>query len=455
MRYIVFDRTRHENFEKCCRLRLLTHEYPTGIADSFGNEIRGLDRQAIAIPLLTGGTVHKGLEHFAGHRNETEALMIAGQSYDDDIQARGLELDEQAAEPMWTARVQHLLSMALILGWVRKVWPKLEAEFDVVDIEQEERLEIQLDADTVIVLLTRSDLVMRRKSDGRHFVFNHKTINEPSEKKLQSLRYDTQSISEVLAAQARYDRTHLFPGTISRPTENDPEFITVDGVIYDLLIKGPRKVEYPKGSGVWHNASPLIWCYQKEGQTGITDNEIAARWEWSCTESHKMANGHKCEGHKEHRLGKGWFRKLVTEVFPSIEAWFDWLEENEPGLIEQQFQTLAPIMRTPYDVERWKRCVLTEEWGIAERADAARAAIQADGFNGAASTLDTLFPLHTAHGNCMWPSKCVMFTLCWGGPVDNPLELEGNDGRPLYAPRRANHPEAVEGEPENGVLGVD
>jgi hypothetical protein len=426
MRYIVFDRTRHEAFEKCPRLRLLTHEYPTGIEGA----VHGLDRQAIAIPLLTGSTVHKGLEHFAGHRNEAEALMIAGQSYDADIQARGLELDEQAAEPLWTARVQHLLSMALILGWVRKVWPKLEAEFDVVDIEQEERLEIQLDAETVIVLLTRSDLVMRRKSDGRHFVFNHKTINEPSEKKLQSLRYDTQSISEVLAAQTRYDHA-AFP---EQP-------IQIDGVIYDLLIKGPRKVEYPKGSGVWHNASPLIWCYQKEGQTGITDNEIAARWEWSCTEPHKMANGHKCEGHKDHKLGKGWFRKLVTEVFPSIEAWFDWLEENEPGLIEQQFQTLAPIMRTPYDVERWKRCVLTEEWGIAERADAAREAIVEHGFSGAASTLDTLFPIHTAKGNCFWPSKCQMFMICWGAPADDLLQIEGNDGQPLFAPRKANHPE--------------
>ena len=433
MRYIITDRTRHENFEKCCRLRLLTHEYPTGIKGA----VHGLDRQAIAIPLLTGGTVHKGLEHFAANRNETEALLTAEDSYHADIEARGLELDELAPEPVWTGRVQRLLATALILGWVRKVWPKLEAEFNVVDIEQEERLEIQLDAETVIVLLTRSDLVMRRKSDGRHFVFNHKTINEPSEKKLQSLRYDTQSISEVLAAQARYDAD----AESLYLDHHNP--IQIDGVIYDLLIKGPRKVEYPKGSGVWHNASPLIWCYQKEGQTGITDNEIAARWEWSCTEPHKMANGHKCEGHKDHKLGKGWFRKLVTEVFPSIEAWFDWLEENEPGLIEQQFQTLAPIMRTPYDVERWKRCVLTEEWGIAERADAARAAIQADGFNGAASTLDTLFPLHTAHGNCFWPGKCQMFDVCWGAPVDDLLQIENSQGQPMYAPRRANHPETL------------
>src|SRR5580765_4830364 len=122
MRYIIFDRTRHENFEKCCRLRLLTHEYPTGIAESPGNEIFGIDRQAMAIPLLTGGTTHKGLEHYATGRNEAEAIMVAGDAYDTDIQERGLELDEQAAEPLWTDKVQRLLSMALIMGWARKVW---------------------------------------------------------------------------------------------------------------------------------------------------------------------------------------------------------------------------------------------------------------------------------------------------------------------------------------------
>jgi hypothetical protein len=438
MRYIVMDRTRHENFEKCPRLRFLTHEYP----GSFEAETHGLDRQAIAIPLLTGGTVHKGLEHHAINQNEMEAVMIAEGSYDADVQARGLELDDQAPEPLWTAKVQKLLSMALVLGWARYVWPKLQAEFDVVDVEKEEQLDIQVDENTIIRLLTRSDLVMRRKFDGRHFVFNHKTINDPSMKKLDSLRYDTQSISEVLAAQARYDAE--YNASIERQEVVHPHNpVQLDGVIYDLLIKGPRKVEYPKGSGVWHNASPLIWCYQKEGQTGITDDAIAARWEWSCTERHKMGNGHWCDGNKDHKLGKGWFRKLVTEVFPDIQAWFAWLEENEPGLIEQQFQTLAPIMRTPWDVEVWKRSVLTEEWGIADRAQIARQAIKVDGFHGAEPTLDGLFPKHTAHGNCFWPGKCQMFDVCWGAPQDDLLQIENNQGQPMYAPRRSNHPEAV------------
>jgi hypothetical protein len=376
--------------------------------------------------------------------NEAEAVVYALAIYDREIAERGLELDEMAPEPKWTALVQRTICEALIRGWARKVWPKLSAEFDVLDIEQEETLDVPVDEETIMRLLTRSDIIVRRRLDGRAFVINHKSISEPSEKKLQSLRYDTQSISEVLAAQARYDRTPMFPGTVSRPTEKDPEFITIDGVIYDLLVKGPRKVEYPKGSGVWHNASPLIWCYQKEGQTGITDNEIAARWEWSCTEPHKMGNGHKCEGHKEHRLGKGWFRKLVTEVFPSLDAWFEWLEVNEPGLIESQFQTLAPIMRTPWDVEVWKRSVLTEEWGIADRAQIARQAIKVDGFHGAEPLLDTLFPKHTAHGNCFWPGKCQMFDVCWGAPQDDLLQIENNQGQPMYAPRRANHPEAVD-----------
>lgn len=438
MRYIVFDRTRHENFEKCPRLRLLSHEYPsqlgpeelTHMAEQVMQQVNGVDRQQLAIPLLTGGTAHKGLEAVATGQLEGEAVQIALDAYDRDITERGLELDEQAPEPLWTGKVQRVLCEALIRGWVRKVWPKLQTEFTVVDVEQEERLEIPVDEETILVLLTRSDLVMRRNADGRHFVFNHKTINEPTEKKLQSLRYDTQSISEVLAAQARYDMADTHPA------------VQIDGVIYDLLVKGPRKVEYPKGSGVWHNTSPLVWCYVKEGQTGITADEIAARWEYTCTAPHKMYRK-ECPGNANHKLGPQWHRKLVTEVFGSVEAWFEWLEENEPGLMDEQFQTLAPVMRSPWDVERWKRCVLTEEWAIADRADAAREAILTDGFSGAAGTLDGLFPLHTAHGNCFWPGKCPMWQVCWGGPVDDVLDIENNQGQPMFAPRKSNHPEAI------------
>jgi hypothetical protein len=325
LRYIIFDRSRNEAYQKCCRLRFIQYEYPNG------TETHGIQKQAIAVPLLTGATVHKGLEAFASGQQENEAVQIALDDYDANIIQRGIELelpDENSPESFWTIKVQRLICEALTRGWIRYVWPGLQAEFDVVDVEREERLEIALDEETMAVLLARSDLIMRRKADGRHFVFNHKTINEPSDRKLQTLRYDTQTISEVLAAQQRYDMADL-------PAHRD---VQIDGVIYDLLIKGPKRVEYPKGSGVWHNNSPLVWCYVKEGQTGVTEDEIAARFEYTCTAPHQMYRK-VCPGNAFHRLGPQWQRKLVSEVFgaDSINAWFEWLDKHEPELLHQQF----------------------------------------------------------------------------------------------------------------------
>lgn len=442
MRYITFDRTRHENFEKCPRLRLITHEYPVTADDvAAGQAVYfGLERAAMAVPLLSGSTVHKGLETFAVGQDEQAAVDNALQVYDQEATERGIDASENGNAPAsvrdnpdthWTLKVQRLLCEALIRGWVRVAWPKVEAEYEVVDVEQEERLEVPLDEETVAVLLARSDLIMRRKADGRYFVFNHKTINEPTDRKLQALRYDTQSISEVLAAQARYDAELI-------PT------LQIDGVIYDLLVKGPRKVEYPKGSGIWHNNSPLIWCYVKEGQTAISPDEIAARYEYTCTAPHKMYRK-ECPGGAVHKLGPQWHRKLISEVFTTspVVEWLMWLEQYEPELLKQQFQTQAPIMRTPWDIEVWKRCVLTEEWGIADRAEEARAAIALNGYHGSEALLDMLFPKHTAHGNCFWPSKCPAFQACWEGPWDNLIQIENNDGRPAFVPRRANHPEVI------------
>jgi hypothetical protein len=49
---IQFDRSRVETWQSCPRKRYYAYSYE-GI---------GLEREALSIPLLTGGQVHKGLE---------------------------------------------------------------------------------------------------------------------------------------------------------------------------------------------------------------------------------------------------------------------------------------------------------------------------------------------------------------------------------------------------------
>lgn len=433
MAEIIFDRSRHEAYEKCPRLRFLAYELPVSLGYSpaaddsgSGEEIvaHGIQRREAAVPLLSGGMVHKIAEFFVNGYGEDAAINNGLEAYDATVVERGIEVDELAPEPQWVIKVQRALIEALGRGWIRYVYPTIERDYSIISLEQETRAPFEYEGDHFI-LLARADMVLQRKKDERILVRNLKTINEPSARKLAAFRYDTQTISEVLASEH------------AQQSE-------VDGVIYDLLVKGKRKVEYPKGSGVWHNNSPLIWCYVKEGQSGITEDEIAAKWEYECKAPHGSGK-RACPGGKNHKLSPQWRRTLVTEVFPNgILDWFQWLEDNEPGFIKEQFHTLDPIMRSPFDIETWMRSVLSEEKMIATKAQMVRD-VMADGsdvrpiagdLQSILPILDQTFPKHTAHGNCLWPSQCPMFNICWGTAAVDPMA----DG---YMPRTPNHPEEI------------
>jgi hypothetical protein len=419
---IMFDRSRHELYEKCPRLRFLAFEYKPN--QDHPEASNGLQRVAHAVPLLTGGMVHKGIEFvFAGY-DINAAIANALAAYDEAIEKRGIDVEEMAPEPTWIVKVQRALIEALVRGWEAYVLPGIWEEYEVIEVEREERAEF-VDGDYHWTMLARADAIVKRKSDGLLFIRNLKTISELKDYKIKGYRYDTQTISEVLAVEQRIDQK-------------------VSGVIYDFLIKGKKVVQYPRNSGVWHNSSPLIWCYWKEGQTGVESPEVASRWEFDCTEAHLTPRGVLCQGGKQHRLGKGWERKLVTDAFPNgIVDWFAWLEEFDPQLIRDQFQTIPAIERTPFDVTTFMQGVLPEEARIARSAEVCREAIKRDGWVASLPVLDHNFPRHTFNSNCLFPSKCQMHDICWGatGTLDDLTESE------LYTWREPHHPEvAVEAE---------
>lgn len=409
---VVFDRSRSEAFSKCPRLRFLQYEFPNA------EGVNGLQRKAHAVPLLTGSMVHRALQKMLTATPIEGAIAGALFEYDYAIQERGIEEDELPPEPQWIAKVQRALIEALVRGWERVVWPRIQAEFDVLEVEREERATFQYGNDDELTLMARMDALLRRKADQQLFIRNFKTISDASERKIQSFRYDTQTISEVLATEQRIQQK-------------------ISGVIYDLLVKGPKKVQYPRDSGAWHNTSPLIWCYFNESQSSTDLMALAAKWEYECPEPHQMGRGF-CEGHRKHTLGKGWERKLVTDLLPGgVSEWLDWLAENESQLLRDQFVTLPAIERTEFDVQTWLQSVLPEEIRINASAEPLRKYIEQEGLLAALPMLNVTFPKHTANGNCVWPNRCPMHDICWGAlsAVDKPEESE------LYMPREANHPE--------------
>jgi len=96
---------------------------------------------------------------------------------------------------------------------------------------------------------------------------------------------------------------------------------------------------------------------------------------------------------------------------------------------------LTPVLRSEYEVERWKRQKLPSEVEIREDRNYLHA--MPDGDPTKEELLDRWFPMSTADGNCVWPNECPMFQICHGTMRD---DLAGNG----FRPRNPNHPTELE-----------
>jgi hypothetical protein len=255
----------------------------------------------------------------------------------------------------------------------------------------------------------------------------------------RQFRYDQQTLTEYLAVENRLGKQ-------------------VVGVVIEGLLKG-RRSEYPEDSGIWRHSSPLVYCWYRQGEPPMTPNEFYARYVWTCKEPHDTGGkrSKQCPGGVTHRLS-GVHKEPVEAVYPGgIIAWIDHLMVTDPELVQQQFITLEPIIRSEWEVERWKRQVLPHEVEISHKAklvhihelptggayqgnqvlataSEARAGFILDEPN--LEYLDTLFPMVTGHGNCLRPSQCPYLDVCWG-------TADPGDGT-RFKPRVPNHPKELE-----------
>ena len=207
------------------------------------------------------------------------------------------------------------------------------------------------------------------------------------------------------------------------------------------LVKGSR-ADYERdlnahtGPGKFHwSGSPLLWAWKRESEGFGMDDSWYARYEWTCLGPHEMGRGKKCQGGANHRLS-GVRKAKVTDYPGGIGGWIRFLAATDRQLLEEQFVELTPILRSEYEIERWKRQALPREVEIREHRD------HLSHINGSPEgdpvlhedLLDRWFPMSTADGNCVWPSKCMFFEVCHGVAKD---DLAGNG----FVPRQPNHPE--------------
>jgi hypothetical protein len=396
---IVFDRSRMSDDQKCRRLRYWRYEHAG----------TGVERAGEWMDLLVGTATHIGIDSLVLGRTVDDAVAIGREAMMAARRAGPIQVYH--AGPDANADFEEGMSLleALVRGWEAVRLRPLLTTYEVLAVERECQVDFARPGWT-LKQLSRPDLTLRRRTDGAVFIMNLKTAADVGDKWKSKWRQDMQTFSEALAVEA----------WLGEP---------VVGTIMAGMVKGSRK-DYPQGSGDYHWTSPLLWPWHRSAQGPGAEDEWYARYEWSCTAPHRMGNGRKCEGGKLHRLS-GVHKKSVTERPGGVKGWISWLAANDRELLEEQFVELTPILRSPFEIERWKRQWLPREVEI--RVDRERL-IQIENHDEWERELDLRFPMSTADGNCVWPSECDYFSICHGVAGDG---LEGNG----YVARKPNHPD--------------
>jgi hypothetical protein len=423
---IYTDRSRISEHEHCPRLRFWHHEW----------QGRGIEKvDDLKLDARIGTWTHWGIEQ--------------GLSLGETVNARECAIGAHAGFigecfgyvniDTITPQLQHDIDegaqivQALVYAWMRVKAPRLLADGEVLAIEKELTVDFKVPVPSgtqTVRLMARPDIIWRRKSDGTIFIRNLKTVRKPGDRWREQWALDMQTLSEPLAV----DQWIL--DQVGKSLEHNIYFaggVTCGGVIIDGLVTG--EVLFDKYRGLFYHNNPLIYCWEG-GDIGVTEKPVFyPRYEWSCIAPHKMGNGRKCEGGRTHKLS-GVRKVSVADRYPEgIISWVDYLIDNDPAMIEEMLVELPPIIRSEYQIERWKRQVLPREVAINRWAKQVNVAApeQVD------AVLDERFPMHTAGGNCLYPGKCPCYDICFGSSVSDPL----NSG---FRWRQPNHPN----EKENG-----
>jgi hypothetical protein len=404
----LFDRSRLECAQDCARKYYWYNAFMgIGIVKS-----RDL---APYWPFITGNFIHEGVEMVLKGFNGKDAATIAARSmnekYEPIINDPEIQPERQAILQMELAQEVDLVK-ALVYGWSLVGYPRLMANYDLVEggIEQEEEISWLLangnphttNNQVEMRLMTRTDILAKSKASGQAMLFNLKSVGDPSERWRLSFNRDMQTLTEAIAVEARLG-------------------LKVDGIIIEGLVKG-KNSEYPKGSGFWQSSSMLIYAWVKDGTAASLPGEsggieYATSWDYTCSAPHIMGNNQRCPGNRNHTLGKGFRKRPVRDCFSGgVFGWVDYLMRTDPATIEGYFLQLPPITRDDFQVERWKRQHLHTEKARQDAGAIVDAAFIRGDKEAAYLLLDHYFTQNAGY-QC---HSCAYEELCWmaGDPLD-------------------------------------
>jgi hypothetical protein len=426
------DRSRIQTGRIGCR-RARYREYhsgPTGY---------GIRHKAQALPLVTGAEIHGILAQFMLAVLETGALPddeaaratinASVLSYHSRCSARGyLELAnspdiDDAARAEIQRVVQEQTALVEALGWALYLaWlPALLEEWEPVLVEEELLLPISKPAavtiDAVstaspILLMSRPDLVLRRRSDGTLAQWEAKTVGGYLD--LPAWRRQWEDSAQLMLTKL------AIQNRLNQPVSLAYIF---------AMDKGRRSKE--KASQLYKQWSFFLYVYHRAANPPMVEEDWKLRWEWIG------------EDGKSHRLGKGYERTAIfTYPFPgkpeemsSVEFWMRQLPVEE---IMAQHEVLGPYDFPDHSTDSIVRGVAAEEEEWRERLFSLWQVGEACGWNEAdprfVDALDRFFPqswnCHAYGKDCQFLPICKREPL-WAAPhEDDRFEIR----RPHHSP---------------------
>lgn len=363
----VVDRSRFSlSWGRCQRARFLNYHAGNGF---------GFHRKAQSLPLATGIQVHEILESLllegpgVGRDKQREIIGKKVEEYRVKTLASDiLQLAEEVGEEEGAGDLRLLVEeqAALIegLAWaaVRIFFPRLYAEYEVVSIEQEEEYVLECSCGLGdgagtgdehearecegIVLMSRPDLLVRRKADRTLGYIEFKTSGDVGNYDwLQQWQDNVQLALGVVGAEKRLG-------------EEVPNCFVVG------FNKGWRKkgyhVESKSYTGAKKQDSPFCYAYRKEANPPL--------WE----EDWQMEYNYTDEDGKARRLGKEYKKSPVWEGefadrpagWTKLEAWVEALPLE---IVEKQILWVGPLPTPRYLVADLLEALGAEEKRWQER----------------------------------------------------------------------------------------
>lgn len=339
-----------------------------------------------AIPLLTGSTIHLGIESCANGEEVDVAVAKARHYMNQEVMTRGLQ-GHTKDQTDYTLHEQANLAEGLIRGWYSRERNKLLSRFRILSVEKEHKLliakEHQLPLTKDIVMLSKPDQVLQDKESGDIYNYSIKSIKKWYERMDNAYKVDLQGITEAIAV------------TVC-------EKATVLGTKFCYLVKGDRRkgVEVRMINGqmveeeLYVTSSPLIYAYR------MLDRE---------TQKFRYAHSNltiKPENKSGYgRLSKDWQRFRVWETKGGVKKWLEILNTGriQPELgdvVKQQIITPPEVHRTREQLKSTLVQIQHKEARMFQGRDAV--------LNG--DSIDKWFPMNRR--SCYFPSECEYLKIC-------------------------------------------